>query len=182
MNRKPLPAHTISPYSGTQRTVDAMLKLADGPRGAQSLRLRQLVESIIRDIDPRDKLSQLAAIYHWYEAHHTYTYDPIPTELVRDPVRVLEDIEENGRFLGDCDDAATFITGASRSIGIRAYPVRVGFRKPMTYQLGGVSVKGPAPYSHVLAVAHDQYGRTVVIDPVAGDRTWKMLRRTKTYG
>lgn len=164
-----------------------MLQMADGKRGAQSVRVRMAVEDIVRHVHPRDTLSQLAAIYYWYMAHHHYMKDPVPAEMVKDPQRVFEEVEKSGLFLGDCDDAATFLTGASRSIGIKAVPVRVGFRKPRAVTLG--SVRGrpvratlPTPFTHVLAVARDQYGRTVVLDPVAGSSTDRMLRRTKRFG
>lgn len=174
-------------YGGTGKTARAILALADGPRGAQSLRLRLTVEEIIRDVEPRDVLSQLAAIYNWYMCNSGYVWDPLPTELVRDPETVLDELRAHGKFLGDCDDAATFLTGAARSIGVRAIPIRVGFVPTRRVTLGGVGrrplrVAVKAPYSHVLAVARDQYGRVVVLDPVAGPRTWRMLRRAKRAG
>jgi transglutaminase-like putative cysteine protease len=165
-----------------------MLALADGRRGAQSLELRQTIERIIRDIEPRDKLSQLAAIYNWFNKRFVYVHDPVPSELVCDPLRVLEQISETGKFLGDCDDAATFLVGSARSIGIRAAPIRVGFRKPRTVTLGTYSDGRPrrvtinTPFTHVLAVARDQYGQVIAVDPVAGKRTYRMLRRTKRFG
>ena len=159
-----------------------MLKLADGRRGAQSLMVRRVVEQIVRDVEPRDYLSQLAAIYNWINARWQYLKDPVPAEMVTDPQAIIEEIQRTGRFLGDCDDVATFLVGAARVIGIRAVPMRVGFRKGKVIKLRGKQLRLPAPYTHVLAVARDQYGRIVALDPVAGERTWSMLRRTKRYG
>lgn len=159
-----------------------MLALADGPRGAQSLRVRRWVEHIVKDIEPRDALSQIAAVYYWYLRNYGYLRDPIPAEMVRDPEAVIEDIERTGKFLGDCDCAATFLTGALRSIGIEASPIRVGFRAPQYVSVGKTLKPYGTPYTHVLAIAQDQYGRSVVVDPVADGRTHSMIRRTVRFG
>jgi len=156
--------------------------MANGHRGAKSLRVRRVVENIVRDVEARDALSHLAAIYNWFNARWYYLKDPVPSEMVSDPEQILDEIEEHGRFLGDCDDAATFIVGAARAIGIKAIPIRVGFSKGAVVKIAGRRVRLPAPFTHVLAVARDQYGRVVAIDPVAGVRTWRMLRRTKRFG
>lgn len=181
-----VPPHAHVPYTGTTRTAKAMFLMADGDRGARNLGFRRVIENIVRDVKPRDYLSQLAAIYNWFNARWQYLKDPVPSEMVSDPVRIMDDIAEKGRFLGDCDDAATFLVGAARTIGIKAIPIRVGFakgRKVRVKKNGRVRrVRLPTPYTHVLAVARDQHGRIVALDPVAGIRTWSMLRRTKRYG
>lgn len=149
-----------------------MIAMAGGRRGSQSLKVRFLAEDLVRDIEPRDLLSQMAAGYYWYLKHHVYVKDPVRAEMVRDPEAVIEDVEQNGKFLGDCDCAATFLTGFNESLGIPSRPKRVGFYR----------IHGMVPFSHVLVEARDQYGRQVVIDPVAGQRTVNMLRRTKRFG
>ena len=181
------PPHRTIRYRGTGRTLTAMGQAAMGTRGAQSLGLRLAVEEIRRGVTQRDLLSQIAAIYYWYLAHQSYVRDPLPVELVRDPMAVIEAVQRHGRFLGDCDCAATFITGALGSIGIQARPIRVSFVKPRWVSqrgpLGGTSLKlQHAPYSHVLVEARDQRGQKVAVDPVAGLRTARMLRRTKRFG
>ena len=144
--------------------------MADGVRGAQSLFVRLTAERIVRELEPKDKLSQLAAIYNWFDANYRYLHDPKPTELVKDPVAVLEEIRDQGHVLGDCDDAATTITGLARAVGIDAKPIRVSFRSK------------DEPFTHVLVMARDQYGRVVALDPVAGEKTGKMLRQAKQAG
>jgi len=162
-----VPSFSSQKYTGTTDTVKQMNSIARGPRGELSLKLRLTVEDIIRDVEARDKLSQLAAIYHWFDKHFTYVNDPVQVELVKDPERLLEEIESHGSALGDCDDASTFLFAAPRTIGIETSFVRVGF-KPAP--LGG-------RYTHVFVGARDQYGRTVILDPVAGKNTQQMLGR-----
>ena len=183
-----MPPHRHLPYTGTQRTVNEMLKMAKGIRGAQSLRVRRHTEMVLRHVAPRDTLSQLAALYYHYIARHNYFRDPTESELVKDPEAIIDEMEGTGTFLGDCDDASMYIIGTAQAAGIRALPMRVGFTRSRQVTLGrtpgrqGRVVRINAPYTHVLAVARDQYGRTVALDPVAGLRTHKMLRRTKRFG
>jgi hypothetical protein len=173
-------AHTYSsePYTGTKRTVEAMEQIARGERGALSLELRLAIEDIIRYVRPRDQLSLLAALYNWFDRHYHFVKDPRDVEQVKDPVRLLREIGRYGRAVGDCDDAATFIDGGARSLGMDSRLVRTGFRDPTPEQQMG-SDKGR--FTHVLAMSYDQYGRPIVIDPVAGRRTPKMLKRVKQY-
>jgi len=149
-----------------------MQRLAHGRRGGQSLRVRLTVEGIVRDVTGRDIVSLASALYDWFCARYTFLADPIDVELIRDPESVLDDIETKGRFVGDCDDAATFLAGALRSIGLSPVFVRVGFVPPLAGQKRG-------KYTHVFTAVRDQYDRLLALDPVANSRTQKMLARSK---
>lgn len=164
-------AHTEK-YQGTDTTITRMWEVIKSPRGEMSLRLRLKVEDIIRGLKPRDRLSQISAIYNWFARHYTFVNDPIEVELVKDPERMLEEIEATGRTLGDCDDASTFLVSATRCIGIPATLVRVGFKKTPLGRTEG-------PYTHVYAKAFDQFKRPIIIDPVAGNRTRVMLGKIR---
>ncbi len=160
--------YTVLPYQGTGDTVQKMLELVSGPRGEQSLKLRQWTEDTVRYVTPRDKLSQLMAIYDAFNARFSYLNDPRQAEYVKDPERLLDELQQTGVALGDCDDAATFLAAAPRTIGISTGLIRVGFQ-PLEGR-----------YSHVLAIGHDQHGRRIALDPVAGKNTSEMLGRIKT--
>jgi len=162
-----VPSHLSEPYSDTTGTVARMMELARGPRGELSLRLRMTVEGIVRYVQPRDRLSQLAAIYDWFDKHFRYVNDPLGVELVKDPERLLEEIAEHGVAVGDCDDASTFLYAAPRTIGIPTEFTRANF-------------KAGQSYSHVFAMAQDQHGRWIVLDPVAGPKTGEMIGRIKS--
>jgi transglutaminase-like putative cysteine protease len=164
-----IPRHKVQPYRGTTDTVREMTRLAHGPRGELSLKLRSTVENIVRGVRPRDRLSQLAAIYDWFEPRFYYINDPVQVELVKDPERLLEEIAKHGKAMGDCDDASIFFYAAPRTIGIPTQFARVGFKdRPMA-----------GKYTHILVVATDQYKRPIVLDPVAGPRTASMLSKVK---
>lgn len=168
----PATSHKTVPYDGTDRTIAEMNRLASGDRGEKSLELRLVVEDIVREIQPRDKLSQMAAVFYWFDARYHFLPDPTEVELVRDPERVLEDIRTKGRFVGDCDDATTWLAAALRTINVPTRIVRVAFKLPPADRLEG-------PYTHVLCTARDQYNRWIILDPVAGKRAPKMVRRVK---
>lgn len=166
-----VPPHVELPYKGTTDTVVHMLRLSRGARGELSEPLRVWVEEAIRYVQARDTLSQIGAIYDAFDRRFSYVHDPIQKERVKDPQKLVEEMRQHGVALGDCDDAACFLHAAPRTIGIRTQLARVGFRRPL-------AGRGPK-YSHVLAIAWDQYGRPVVLDPVAGRRTPRMLRGIK---
>ncbi len=155
-----------------------MEQLARGRRGALSLALRLAIEDVIRYVRPRDQLSMLAAIHNWFDRRYHFVRDPRDVEQVKDPLRLLYEIRKYNRAVGDCDDASTFIDGSARTVGIDSRIVRTGFR-PLTPAQEMGDERGR--YSHVLAVGYDQFGRPIVVDPVAGKRTPKMLRRVKQY-
>jgi len=169
-----MPPHVSTRYGGTGKTVESMRDLAEGERGAKSLELRLVLENLIRNLNPRDRLSQLAAIYNWFDRHYHFVTDPLKVEQVKDPVRILEEIREYNRALGDCDDATTFLSAAGQALGSKMKIVRSGFRPR---QLGAESKR----FTHVFVVGYDQYGRPIVLDPVAGRRTSRMLRRVRQF-
>lgn len=161
---------TTEEYLGTDRTVEAMEELARGARGEQYVPLRLLVEGLVREIKERDKLSQIAAIYHWFRAHYTFVADPLNKELVKDPARMTVEIIRFGRTLGDCDDASTWLLAAPRTIGIETSLIRTSF-----------APGGGSNYTHVLTAARDQYGRAIILDPVADTHTKEMLGRVTSF-
>lgn len=149
-----------------------MERVIRGPRGELSLRLRYVVESIVRNTMPKDRLSQMAAIYNWFNERFRYLNDPVRVELVKDPERILEEMSAHGVALGDCDDASTFLAAALRTAGIQSELMRVGFRNTPPGRLEG-------PFTHVLVRARDQYGRGIIVDPVAGQKTRRMISRVR---
>lgn len=169
-----LPAHRTLPYKDTDDTIRRMYEVIKGPRGEKSLRVRLATENIVRRITPRDRLSQLAAIYNWFEPRYHFINDPIEVELVKDPERLLEEIASTGIAIGDCDDASTFLATLPRTLGIPTVLVRTGFRDAPPGRLEG-------PYTHVLVIARDQYRRPIVLDPVAGQRSREMLGRVRQF-
>jgi len=167
-----VPPHRSLPYTDTDGTIRRMYELIQGPRGEKSLKVRLTVEEIIRGVRPRDRLSQLIAIYNWFNRRYHFVNDPIEVELVKDAQRIIEEIESRGIAIGDCDDASIFLGTAPRVLGIPTQLVRTGFKDTPPGRLEG-------PFTHVMVVARDQWKRPIVLDPVAGPRSKEMLGRVK---
>jgi hypothetical protein len=181
-------------YRGTPQTVIEMVKAANGERGQKSFKLRDRVERVIRNLNPKDYWSEALAIYYWTCGPlFRYTRDPLRVEQVKDPLRILWEIDKKGVTLVDCDDFATFILACLGTIGARGRIVTVGFQpangrsgnpkimeEPELRFMSGENMRRlPGPFTHVFCQALKPGGSWVTLDPVAGPRTANMHRRVK---
>lgn len=157
-------------YRGITDSVVAMARLASA--GQSDSRVRDYATSIIREVYPKDYLSELAAIYYEVCRTQRYTRDPINHEFVQHPVVAMQ------TRATDCDDQATLLkslicslASACKSVGNDTQFMTVGF------------TKGASPlnqFSHVfLRVYHAKIGQYLVLDPVAGPTTNEMISRVK---
>lgn len=156
------------PYLGTPQTVAAMRALAT--RGQSHPAVRRFAVAVVRQVQPRDYVSELAAIFYAVSRRVRYVRDPINVELVAHPALTVANRH------GDCDDMATtlasmhkvLLAAASMGVGNQAQFMLVGFRRV------------PGAYSHVLLRVRDpKRGRWLILDPVAGPNTHEMLRSVK---
>jgi len=162
------PPHTEARFFGPAHTLQAMRKAAHGPRGERSLLVRSVTEQIVSGIHPKDYLSEILAIRYWVAKHVRYANDPTHVELIKDPQRLVEEVQARGIATGDCDDGATLIATMAMQLGRDARLVAVGFGKP-------------GQYSHVFAKVLEPKSKTwIVCDPVAGTDEASMLARVKT--
>ena len=185
-------------YLGTPQTVVKMFEAADGDRGQRSFALRSRIEPIIRYVRPKDYWSEVLALYYWTcGPQFRYTRDPRKVEQIKDPMRMLWEIENYGSTLVDCDEFATFLRAVIGSIGSKTRIVTVGFRpkgngkvNPRLFDdeifnlITSEHPRLPGPFTHVFAQAlkpGPDGGSWVTVDPVAGPRTPKMHRRVKQY-
>jgi hypothetical protein len=183
----------VHKYRGTPQTVIEMVKVANGDRGQKSFQLRERVEEIIKSIRPKDYWSEVLAVYYWTcGPQFRYTRDPLRVEQVKDPLRMLWEIDHNGVALGDCDDLATFILACIGTIGAQGRIVTVGFR-PTNGRRGHPAIlkdpeirvmsegmaRLPGPFTHVFCQARKPGAGWVTLDPVAGPRTANMHKRVK---
>lgn len=185
----------VMEYLGTPQTVKEMFRVADGDRGQKSFKLRESVEKIIRYVRPKDYWSEVLAIYYWAcGPQFRYTRDPNKVEQIKDPLRMIEEIEKYGSTLIDCDEFATFLRAAIGAIGGETRIVTVGFRPtngiqpdpelfndPAFRLMTSPHPRLPGPFTHVFAQAEKPGKSWVTVDPVAGPRTDRMHRRVKQY-
>lgn len=175
---------TTQPYRGTDHTVQTMIKLAKGwvdpremvgstLRGERSIKVRRHTEQIVNQVRPKDYASEIIAVCRWWTNAIRYTRDPLHVEMLRDPDRLVDDAVA-GKLNADCDEMAIAIGTCCLTIGARCQFVTVGFTPP--------SKNRPKIHTHVFVRVQDSRSKTWwVLDPVAGRRTNRMLRRVQQY-
>ncbi len=152
-------------YKGTGQTIKYMVELSR--EGQVSPKIRQYAESVIREIQPKDYMSEMAALY--YDTCRTvrYTRDPIGAEYIQHPELVLQNRS------ADCDDISLYLNALLRSV-----VMSVGNDTAFTT----VGFDNSGEYSHVfLTAVEERSKKRVVLDPVAGPKTKKMLNQVKSY-
>jgi len=163
------PPTVFSGFSGSPDTLKAMVYAALGPRGEQSMLVRSAGERICAGLRPKDYLGEILAIRNWVAEYVRYQNDSLHVEIVKDPQRLIEEYQEHGIAVGDCDDIALLIGTLALTLGRKAEFIVAGFGER-------------GHYSHVFArVLEPRSGQWIITDPVAGIDEAGMLRKVTTY-
>ncbi len=110
LDRQNLLMHSPSPrgyqvqmkgYHGVQDSIDHMVKF--GLEGQAHPTVRQYSAEVIRQVYPRDYLSELAAVYYDVCRRIRYTRDPLNKEFIHHPVVTLQQKQ------GDCFAEGTLL-------------------------------------------------------------------------
>ncbi len=133
---------------GTDETVEMMAKVAMGPYGAGSVKIRNLALAIVHEagVSEKDQLSEVIAIHVWVMRHLRYVRDPYGIELLTYPETLAFDNAN-----GDCDDHVILEAALLGSIGIATHFVVIGF--------------APNLFSHVYLLADLKNGQ-IPLDPI----------------
>lgn len=168
------PPAAISGFRGPRHTLEVMTQKASGLRGEQSIRVRQFTEAVVRGVEPKDYLGEMLAVRNVFlqrspRTGHPlfrYTNDPRHVELVKDPERLVEEVETYGSTLADCDEIACLAGTMLMCLGREVEWVALGFQ--------------PGSLSHVAVRAREpKSGQWVFVDPVAGPKEQDAARRAK---
>lgn len=155
-------------YRGAPQTIEVMRRAV--LESQESLVLRELAEQVCRDLDSKDYLSEMLAVYHLVLQRCRYMRDPRTVELVRAPYIIAGQILKGGVPQVDCDDEAALIAALLTSIGVTCRFVTAAFDNRF--------YEGRRQYSHVYAQGYEPRSKQWInVDPVAADRTKKMLRQ-----
>lgn len=105
---------------GTFQTVGSMERLVD--EASRTPAVRYAAEEIVRSSNVRegDERGEVGAVFDWVKRHYHYLADPYGFEQIKTPALMLAEIERNGEYFGDCDDATVLVLALLKSIG---YPV-----------------------------------------------------------
>ncbi len=163
------PPTQISRFRGPADTITLMIQMTVGPRGEQSTLVRSMKDHIVRDLAPKDYLSEILAVRNYVAEKIKYSNDALAVEQVQDPERMCQQIVDYGKAVADCDEIALLIGTLCRQLGREVRYVTVGFKQPNSFQ-------------HVFAeVQEPKSGRWIVCDPVAGTDEASMLAKVTTY-
>lgn len=147
-------------FATDEDAATTMNKMASQVRDClrKSRELIQTANDIVAPLPPRDKRSQIDAIWDWLLHRFRYVADPIGVELLRDPAGSIHEINTRGYTQGDCDEAAMLAASLGMANGIPARFRSLAFGAP------------DAPYTHVIA------------DLAPGDGKWYPIDITKPQG
>ena len=163
------PPTTLAPFHGPADTIGLMMQMTVGLRGEQSSLVRGVKDHIIRELPPKDYLSELLAIRNFVAEKIKYSNDALAVEQVQDPERLCDQILRYGKAVADCDEIALLIGTLCRQAGREIQYVTVGFG-------------APGHFAHVFCRALEpKSNKWIVLDPVAGTAEASMLRRVSTY-
>jgi hypothetical protein len=153
-------------FSGARDTMASMARAALGPRGEQSFRVRQFTEYLVEEVEPKDYLGEILAVRNAFVQRSPfrkgpplvrYTNDPLHVELVKDPERLVEEIESRGTTLADCDEIVCLAGTCCLQLGREVEWVALGF--------------GTGQLTHVgLRVKEPKSDRWIWLDGVAGPK------------
>jgi hypothetical protein len=86
--------------------------------------IRQLVGKILSNVEEKDYMGELQAIFNWVRKNIRYTRDPYNLELFQKPKRILE------LKTADCDDLSILIGSMVQSIGFALRLRVIGVESP----------------------------------------------------
>ncbi len=169
------PRSSVTPFEGPRHTLQVMERVALGERGEQSFLVRQFTEFVIKGLWPKDYLSEIIAIRNVFLQPSPwtgrplirYTNDPRHVELVKDPERLVTEINESGSTIADCDEIACLAGTMALTLGREVEWVALGFAPN---SLSHVGVRVMEPKSH----------EWIWLDAVAGPREREAATRAQT--
>lgn len=118
-----------STASETMERMRKLVRLAiDDPSFVYAAR------QIVARAAQRDEPAQAQMLRQWMQQHFQFVKDPDGREDQRDPRYMLNKIQAFGKYLGDCDDAATLSAALAKAIGIPARFIAAAFADPGPFQ------------------------------------------------
>ena len=130
-------------------------------KGKADLEVRQLVETICKDLAQGDYAGEVLAIYYWVCQNVRYMRDIHDVEFVKEPGQVIRTRS------GDCDDMATLLAAMCMTCGNTCEFLVASF------------TPSPTP-THVYLRVNTPSG-PMVLDPVANKQTAQMISRMQGF-
>lgn len=159
---------------GIVQTVNRMKALVYSSMRAPNQPVRKRAENVLRFVNERDDLEEIRALFNFVQGHFHYLNDPFDIELIKSPEVSDAEITATGFFMGDCDDASTYLAALLKSVGYAPYFAVAAPWDAESFDLSHVYVKIVVPAT----------GDTVALDPTAKGKPfgWEVrTKRVETY-
>lgn len=114
------------------------------------------VQELADNLPGNDTLSRCRAVFDFVDKNIKYQIDPLQKQWIRTPARLWSDGE------GDCKSFSIFICSCLRCMGI-----------PHLFRFA--AYEGNSNPTHVYAVAIDESGKEIIVDPVYRDENGKAV-------
>lgn len=114
------------------------------------------VQELADNLPGNDTLSRCRAVFDFVDKNIKYQIDPLQKQWIRTPARLWSDGE------GDCKSFSIFICSCLRCMGI-----------PHLFRF--TAYEGNSDPTHVYAVAIDESGKEIIVDPVYRDENGKAV-------
>lgn len=114
------------------------------------------VQELADNFPGNDTLSRCRAVFDFVDKNIKYQIDPLQKQWIRTPARLWSDGE------GDCKSFSIFICSCLRCMGI-----------PHLFRFA--AYEGNSDPTHVYAVAIDESGKEIIVDPVYRDENGKAV-------
>lgn len=114
------------------------------------------VQELADNLPGNDTLSRCRAVFDFVDKNIKYQIDPLQKQWIRTPARLWSDGE------GDCKSFSIFICSCLRCMGI-----------PHLFRFA--AYEGNSYPTHVYAVAIDESGKEIIVDPVYRDENGKAV-------
>lgn len=170
-----LPVANVKPFRGAKDTLATMTSMALGDRGERSMLVHHFLHWITRDIWPKDYIGEICAVKNallqpspWkpWTPMIRYINDPLHVEVVKDPERMVSEIDLTGNTQADCDEIALLAGTLCLHLGREVQWIAMGFDVD---QLSHVGTRVREPKS----------GRWIWLDGVAGPREAEAARKAR---
>lgn len=140
--------------TGTRVTLSAMERLVE--EGIRDPRVVLFAQGLVRNGPEYGQRTEVESILAGVRRVMRYTPDPLGVETVKSPTFLVQEINDSGRAVMDCDDASVLTAAFVRAVGI---PTRFKVIKD-----------SPTEFTHVYLEAFID-GRWVKVDPIARELT-----------
>ena len=114
------------------------------------------VQELADNLPGNDTLSRCRSVFDFVDKNIKYQIDPLQKQWIRTPARLWSDGE------GDCKSFSIFICSCLRCMGI-----------PHLFRFA--AYEGNSDPTHVYAVAIDESGKEIIVDPVYRDENGKAV-------